>query len=175
MSDDRELFSHLRAMLQTDGGRSRFCAALLTGGQAMLADPEAVRIAIRRVMPYRAYLSTRHWTDKATAAKERAGNRCQLCNCRDNLAAHHRTYERRGNEADADLTVLCIDCHGRFHTKPEPDEYGNPAACEPEDLRWAGMTEAEQMAELQRTIDRKRAEMQQPTARPLSMALRNVT
>ena len=45
-----------------------------------------------------------------------AGRRCQLCNLGSvPLNVHHRTYERRGEELDEDLTVLCRECHHTFH------------------------------------------------------------
>jgi hypothetical protein len=159
MSDDQMLFGHLRAILQTDAGRQRFGAAVLGAGMAGLANADALRIAIRRVMPYRAYLTTEYWRERSRRAKEAARHRCQLCNGTRDLNTHHRTYERRGNEDDEDLTVLCGECHGKFHTKPEPDECGNPAACDPEAMKWAGMTEDEQMQEISKLIERRRKEM----------------
>jgi hypothetical protein len=68
-----------------------------------------------RTMPYRDYLKTPHWRQTRQRALERADRRCQLCNSPDNLQVHHRTYERRGSERDDDLTVLCADCHTKFH------------------------------------------------------------
>ena len=67
-----------------------------------------------RTPNYQAYLRSPSWKKKAEAAKIRAGNRCQLCNKSRNevqLEAHHRTYERLGNELPGDITVLCRDCH----------------------------------------------------------------
>ena len=69
-------------------------------------------------MPYAEYLQTPEWRARAEAAKERAGWRCQVCNGPHRLDAHHRTYERRGHEDDADLIVLCggdMGCHALFH------------------------------------------------------------
>lgn len=66
---------------------------------------------------YRVYLSSEAWKVKAKAAKERAGWRCQVCNASKDetvLDAHHRTYERVGNERDDDITVLCRDCHTMY-------------------------------------------------------------
>lgn len=63
---------------------------------------------------YKAYIRSKVWKKKAEAAKIRAGNRCQLCNrprSEVQLEAHHRTYERLGNELPGDITVLCRDCH----------------------------------------------------------------
>jgi len=46
--------------------------------------------------------------------KSRAGGRCQVCNSPDGLEAHHRTYERLGDELPGDLTCLCRKCHQIF-------------------------------------------------------------
>lgn len=66
---------------------------------------------------YHAYIESPAWRMVAEAAKERAGHKCQTCNAPRNtttLDAHHRTYERLGNEAPEDITVLCRDCHSLF-------------------------------------------------------------
>lgn len=57
------------------------------------------------------------WAQRKQAALERAEFRCQVCNSPDKVQVHHRTYERRGNERPADLTVLCAFCHIRFSTR----------------------------------------------------------
>lgn len=68
-----------------------------------------------RTMPYDEYLQTDHWKDVRTQALRRAGYRCQVCNDGGQLDVHHRTYERRGEEAPGDVTVLCRSCHSVFH------------------------------------------------------------
>lgn len=63
---------------------------------------------------YRTYINSLEWKQKAEEAKKRVGHRCQICNrSRDEtvLNAHHRTYERLGNELPEDITVLCRGCH----------------------------------------------------------------
>jgi hypothetical protein len=68
-------------------------------------------------LDYREYIQTREWKAKAMAAKERAGWRCQICNRHKDevtLDAHHRTYERLGNELPMDITVLCRDDHEMY-------------------------------------------------------------
>ncbi len=73
-------------------------------------------IAELRSMPYRDYLKTDHWHETRQARLRAARYRCQVCNAGDcQLNVHHRTYERRGNEAARDLVVLCEDCHLLFH------------------------------------------------------------
>ena len=64
---------------------------------------------------YHEYLESAKWQRKRKAAIQQAGGRCQLCNSREGLQVHHRTYERVGNESSTDLTVLCQLCHQKFH------------------------------------------------------------
>lgn len=69
-----------------------------------------------RSMPYYEYLQTPEWQERRKRAMKKAGFRCQVCNAYGvRLNTHHRTYERRGNEFDQDLIVLCADCHQIFH------------------------------------------------------------
>lgn len=68
-----------------------------------------------RVMDYRDYLKTPHWQQVQQAALARAKHRCQVCDGRDRLEVHHRTYVRRGREQPEDVTVLCHGCHETFH------------------------------------------------------------
>lgn len=88
---------------------------------------DGLRTAINRhriylnQMPYQDYLRTSEWQRRRTMAINAADARCQLCNSTNRLHVHHRTYERRGCELPTDLTVLCADCHGKFHNKiPTP-------------------------------------------------------
>jgi len=74
--------------------------------------------ALYATMPYRKYLQTYRWSQTRALARERAGDRCQLCNAGNRtLHTHHRTYERRGHELPEDLIVLCDACHAKFHDK----------------------------------------------------------
>lgn len=74
------------------------------------------RIRELATMPYKEYLQTPEWKETRKRALKRAGFSCQLCNSKDKiLNVHHRTYERRGNEQNNDLIVLCEDCHRKFH------------------------------------------------------------
>ncbi len=69
-----------------------------------------------RALPYKEYLQTPHWKRKRNEKLRAAGYRCQMCNRRARpLEVHHRTYERRGEELDTDLTVVCRSCHTNFH------------------------------------------------------------
>lgn len=87
-----------------------------------LDDFEALIIGLffpRKRLDYYEYIASSEWKQKANAAKERAGYRCQVCNRHKKevvLDAHHRTYERLGNERPEDITVLCRDCHELYET-----------------------------------------------------------
>jgi 5-methylcytosine-specific restriction endonuclease McrA len=77
----------------------------------------ADRVHALRTMPYRDYLMTEEWLETRNRKLRKARYRCQLCNASGFLNVHHRTYERRGSEDDADLIVLCHPCHAKFHDK----------------------------------------------------------
>jgi hypothetical protein len=156
MNDDSLLGRELRAMLQTEGGRRRFCKFISSYCGMLLAESSSLQVAVLATMPYRAYLLTQHWRNTAAAAKSRAGNRCQICNSKQHLEAHHRTYERRGFESESDLTVLCTDCHEKFHATVPPDESGNPSPITEFEVMTAGMTEAEEIECLMKLIADKR-------------------
>lgn len=78
-------------------------------------------------LDYRAYIQSDEWKIKASAAKERAGWRCQVCNKSQHetiLDAHHRTYERLGHELSDDITVLCRDCHELYERNRKARQNG---------------------------------------------------
>jgi 5-methylcytosine-specific restriction endonuclease McrA len=65
---------------------------------------------------YQKYLMSRRWLEHPARLAEfkAADYRCRICNAAQSevgLEAHHRTYERFGNEGAGDLTALCRDCH----------------------------------------------------------------
>lgn len=77
-------------------------------------------IKVRGKVEYESYLASPEWAERRTYYLAKALHRCQLCNREGGpggrgLHAHHRTYERLGAELDADITVLCKDCHKRHH------------------------------------------------------------
>ncbi len=86
-------------------------------GKSLITVRGSLRIELPKT-DYEVYLASPEWKAKSIAAKERAGNRCQLCNSRGPLDTHHRTYERLGNELSEDLIALCRKCHSKFHGKP---------------------------------------------------------
>lgn len=72
-------------------------------------------MATARSISYRAYLRGAVWAQKRAAAIARAGYRCQVCNRSGRLEVHHRDYSVCGHESEADLLVLCQECHALFH------------------------------------------------------------
>jgi len=63
---------------------------------------------------YKEYIKSPEWKERADAAKERAGYRCQVCNKSDRIEAHHRNYDHLGCELSEDIIVLCHKCHELF-------------------------------------------------------------
>lgn len=64
---------------------------------------------------YSAYLKTPHWHELKSRKLKIAGFKCQLCNAKQSLEVHHRSYANLGNEPLEDLIVLCRNCHEVFH------------------------------------------------------------
>ncbi|MBX3011525.1 MAG: hypothetical protein KF832_08450 [Caldilineaceae bacterium] len=98
---------------------------------------------------YNDYIQSQAWQQRVAAAKERANQRCQICNRaapRVNLTVHHRTYERLGNELPADLTVLCGGCYDlytknrRIPSPPVAQPSPKPTPSRPLPLRGGGTT-----------------------------------
>lgn len=82
-------------------------------------DIERIKNAIVD-LSYKDFLRTPYWKAVSYYAKRKAGFACQICNSKQNLATHHKTYERHGFEhfeIGRDLIVLCKDCHDKFHDK----------------------------------------------------------
>jgi 5-methylcytosine-specific restriction endonuclease McrA len=77
------------------------------------------------LLTYREYLRSPHWAAKRAESVHKADRKCQMCGWRNErqpgtakgFHVHHNTYERVGHELPTDLTVLCEECHKRFHGK----------------------------------------------------------
>ena len=65
---------------------------------------------------YEAYLKTDHWLVMRQRMLLRAGRMCQRCfRTTLHLDVHHRDYRHLGAEREADLIVLCRECHTAEH------------------------------------------------------------
>jgi len=87
-------------------------------GRLVLGDPDS---QVRRGDPewrikYETYMSSEAW--KRTKAHFLAvyGQRgCKACGRTDEIALHHRTYDRLGAELMDDLVAVCPTCHQGIH------------------------------------------------------------
>jgi formylmethanofuran dehydrogenase subunit E len=83
--------------------------------QRRIAAQSMLTVIEEQSIEYERYIQSPEWKAKADRAKYIMGYRCQVCYSSRNIEAHHRTYERLGNEWPTDITVLCDDCHELFH------------------------------------------------------------
>jgi hypothetical protein len=97
--------------------RGMWALAKVVAGPERLAPPvSAQRLGRLRAMPYTAYLHSAEWRRTREAALVLAGHRCQLDAAHGGpLDVHHSDYARLGEETTADVTVLCVACHRRYH------------------------------------------------------------
>lgn len=89
-----------------------------------IAKKEEIRLAEGRAkpsvqelrdMPYEEYLKTEHWLMIRQRSLKEAKHACRLCNSKQTLHVHHRSYVNRGQEQSYDVVVLCKACHDQFH------------------------------------------------------------
>ena len=85
---------------------------------------------MKRFVSYDEYLQSPEWKALSRLARQRAENRCQVCNSSGSLHVHHREYPKEwGQEPMSSLVVLCAACHGTFHgvgaqrTAPPPESF----------------------------------------------------
>jgi hypothetical protein len=95
--------------------KNREAARMMLTGRLRVCD-DCRRAGARTTLPYNEYLKTDWWLHRRERALKLAEHCCQVCNASGRLEVHHRTYERLGHERDADLIVLCADCHRLFHS-----------------------------------------------------------
>lgn len=84
-------------------------------------DHNYIRDEINK-LSYSDFLKTEYWKGIRHYKLYNANYKCALCNSKEKLNVHHKTYEHHGLEhikkyADEDLIVLCNDCHEKFHDK----------------------------------------------------------
>lgn len=89
-------------------------ARMMLAGKLRVCD-SCRRAGARTHLTYKEYIQSDGWKVRRLRALALAENRCQVCNSPNAPQVHHRTYERLGHERDADLIVLCRDCHKLFH------------------------------------------------------------
>ena len=69
-------------------------------------------------LDYSEYLQTPFWQILSYRVKQDNGFSCVMCNSKESLNCHHRTYPRRGTEILnhlSILTCLCDACHSLHH------------------------------------------------------------
>ena len=64
---------------------------------------------------YHEYIKSKLWENKRNAARTKYGSTCEICKADQNITTHHNTYYNLGSEPLIDLTVLCYNCHHKFH------------------------------------------------------------
>src|ERR1043166_3560518 len=60
---------------------------------------------------YQRYLASREWAEKREMIKRRSRGTCERCLRAPHQETHHLTYERLGQENEADLLGVCSPCH----------------------------------------------------------------
>jgi len=108
---DKTAFLCIKCGSQVEA-RNATAYRLMLQGKPALCD--SCRSSKNGKEQYADYRQGEHWRMVAADTKARAGGRCQICNSPDKLEAHHRTYERLGDELPGDLTCLCRECHELF-------------------------------------------------------------
>ncbi len=67
---------------------------------------------------YENYITSQKWDRKRLEKLREVGFKCEECGAKrfeKHLQAHHKTYDRLGNEELEDLIILCEDCHTKKH------------------------------------------------------------
>lgn len=70
-------------------------------------------------MEYGEFLKTPYWKIISFLVKKYHGFKCVMCNSKENLHVHHKSYELHGSEHTqagfAMLTSVCAECHSKHH------------------------------------------------------------
>lgn len=66
-------------------------------------------------MDYQEYLQSDRWKEIRQWALIFWDRRCVICNSKQKIEVHHRTYERLGHELLTDCIPLCAECHELHH------------------------------------------------------------
>ena len=95
-------------------------AAFMMAAGKLRVCADCQRAGATTQLPYAEYLKSAGWQFKRRRALILGRHKCRVCGATDTqLDVHHNTYERLGNEDDADLVVLCHNCHQLFHDDGE--------------------------------------------------------
>lgn len=65
---------------------------------------------------------TKHWKSIRAKAMLRAKGICERCGRKKRLYAHHKTYEREGEELLEDILMVCSQCHSIIHLYDDSTE-----------------------------------------------------
>ena len=79
---------------------------------SLLADAPDI---IKDKTQYMLYLQSPEWKEFSAKIKEDRNHQCEVCGSRNNLEAHHLTYENLYHENPEDIQILCHQCHERIH------------------------------------------------------------
>ena len=133
------------------------------------------------VADYQAYLRSDAWKARRAKAFAAAKGTCLACGRRAECV-HHRSYERLGQETDADLVALCWDCHQACHLNHvEHAEWGlwgaTNATIKERRAMW-GLPPVRlprpRSVRRKRRPERERGPGQDPMASPVRVAMRSV-
>jgi 5-methylcytosine-specific restriction endonuclease McrA len=64
---------------------------------------------------YLKYLQSEQWKEIRSLMFGIYGEKCSLCDCKENLEIHHKTYKNLFKEKVTDLMILCQTCHFKEH------------------------------------------------------------
>jgi Restriction endonuclease len=70
---------------------------------------------------YQKYINSKQWVAKRKQVFQRDNYECQKCKSKEELRAHHLTYEHFGDEPLEDLITLCNPCHNEIHYRKKRD------------------------------------------------------
>lgn len=66
-------------------------------------------------MDYEEVLVSPRFRGLVNSIKNKTGNQCQLCGQREDLHAHHLSYDNLGNESESEILIVCRKCHVHCH------------------------------------------------------------
>ena len=83
---------------------------------AMYREKERLALKNKKFIPYKKYIQTEEWRQKARQCYRNDNFHCQKCGTGINLEAHHLNYKHLGEAEEInDLITLCKTCHKETH------------------------------------------------------------